>query len=138
MILATPRGIPTSCDCIVMLSGTKIAWWRYRKVKTSLQETHRISSNGFVIMTRVGEILSKRALILNMAPHCCSKLITMLQWFYYCKLCKSFNERTRSLIFLCRLERFDNQLFVNYFHTFIYYRSPMIKYGIGQLYTFNT
>ena len=51
---------------------------------------------------------------------------------------KSFNERIRLSIFslLCCLERSGNLLFVNYFHTFIYYR--MIKYWIDQLYTFNT
>ena len=53
---------------------------------------------------------------------------------------KSFNERIRSSIFslLCRLEKSDNILFVNYLHTFIYYRSPLIKHWIDQLYVFNS
>ena len=47
---------------------------------------------------------------------------------------KSFNERIRSSIFilLCRLEKSDNLHFVNFFHTFIFYRSPVIKYCRGR------
>ena len=53
---------------------------------------------------------------------------------------KSINERIRSSIFslLCRLEKSDNILFVNYLHTFIYYRSPLIKHWIDQLYAINS
>ena len=39
---------------------------------------------------------------------------------------------------LCQLEKSDNILFVNYPHTFIYYRSPLIKHWIDQLYAFNS
>ena len=51
---------------------------------------------------------------------------------------KSFNEHIRFIFSLsCCLERLDNPYFVNYFHTFIYYGSPMINYWISQMYNFN-
>ena len=51
---------------------------------------------------------------------------------------KSFNECICSSIFslLCWLEKSENILFVNYFHTFIYYRSPMIIYIIITYFTY--
>ena len=53
----------------------------------------------------------------NISPRCSAS--HMFATIYV----KSFNERIRSLIFslLGRLEKSDNMLFVNYFHTFIYY-----------------
>ena len=73
-------------------------------------------------------------IIHNLSPHCTASHMFATNYV------KSFNERIRSSIFSlsCRLEKSDNILFVNYLHTFIYYRSPLIKHWIDQLYAFNS
>ena len=73
-------------------------------------------------------------IIHNLSPRCSASHMFATNYV------KSFNERIRSSIFslLCRLEKSDNILFVNYLHTFIYYRSPLIKHWIDQLYAFNS
>ena len=57
-------------------------------------------------------------IIHNLSPRCSPSHMFATNYV------KSFNERIRSSIFnlLCRLEKSDNILFVNYLHTFIYYR----------------
>ena len=67
-------------------------------------------------------------IIHNLSPSCSASHMFATNYV------KSFNERIRSSIFslLCRLEKSDNILFVNYLHTFIYYRSPLIKHWIDQ------
>ena len=73
-------------------------------------------------------------IIHNLSPRCSASHMFATNYV------KSFNERIRSSIFslLCRLEKSDNILFVNYLHTFIYYQSPLIKHWIDQLYAFNS
>ena len=73
-------------------------------------------------------------IIHNLSPRCSASHMFATNYV------KSFNERIRSSIFslLCRLEKSDNILFMNYLHTFIYYRSPLIKHWIDQLYAFNS
>ena len=69
----------------------------------------------------------------NLSPHCSASHMFATNYV------KSFNECIRSSIFslLCWLEKSDSRPFVNYFHTLIYYQSPMIKHWIDQLYAFN-
>ena len=73
-------------------------------------------------------------IIHNLSPRCSASHMFATNYV------KSFNERIHSSIFslLCRLKKSDGILFVNYLHTFIYYRSSLIKHWIDQLYAFNS